>query len=73
MGVPGDMNLELLDYIKDVHGLNWSETFPQTVPYVITDDLDKLEMQTNLMPPTLRMHTAGSAMPPELVSARYFN
>lgn len=25
MGVPGDMNLDLLDYIKDVDGLNWSE------------------------------------------------
>lgn len=23
MGVPGDMNLELLDYIKDVDGLKW--------------------------------------------------
>lgn len=26
MGVPGDMNLELLDYIKDVDGLNWSKS-----------------------------------------------
>lgn len=25
MGVPGDMNLELLDYINDVEGLNWSK------------------------------------------------
>jgi pyruvate decarboxylase len=23
MGVPGDMNLELLDYIKQVEGLSW--------------------------------------------------
>lgn len=23
MGLPGDMNLELLDYINDVDGLNW--------------------------------------------------
>ena len=23
MGVPGDMNLELLDYIKEVEGLQW--------------------------------------------------
>jgi hypothetical protein len=26
MGVPGDMNLELLDYIKNVDGLNWSKS-----------------------------------------------
>lgn len=26
MGVPGDMNLELLDYIDDIEGLEWSET-----------------------------------------------
>jgi hypothetical protein len=26
MGVPGDMNLELLDYINDVDGLNWSKS-----------------------------------------------
>lgn len=25
MGVPGDMNLELLDYIKQVPGLRWGE------------------------------------------------
>lgn len=25
MGVPGDMNLELLDYIDDVEDLEWSE------------------------------------------------
>jgi hypothetical protein len=25
MGVPGDMNLELLDYIDDVDGMHWSE------------------------------------------------
>ncbi len=24
MGVPGDMNLELLDYVKEVPGLKWS-------------------------------------------------
>lgn len=24
MGVPGDMNLELLDYVKEVEGLAWS-------------------------------------------------
>lgn len=26
MGVPGDMNLELLDYINDVEGLNWGQS-----------------------------------------------
>ena len=31
MGVPGDMNLDLIDYIKDVDGLNWGKQFfPQT-------------------------------------------
>ncbi len=26
MGVPGDMNLELLDYINDVDGLSWGKS-----------------------------------------------
>jgi len=30
MGVPGDMNLELLDYIKQVEGLQWGEYLPST-------------------------------------------
>ena len=30
MGVPGDMNLELLDYIKEVDGLNWGAPEPYT-------------------------------------------
>ncbi len=32
MGVPGDMNLELLDYIDEVKDLNWGELSP-TFPY----------------------------------------
>ena len=29
MGVPGDMNLDLLDYIKDIDGLTWGKYFLQ--------------------------------------------
>lgn len=28
MGVPGDMNLELLDYIDEVDGLTWGKSSP---------------------------------------------
>jgi TPP-dependent 2-oxoacid decarboxylase len=30
MGVPGDMNLELLDYVKEVPGLKWSMSYNNT-------------------------------------------
>ena len=32
MGVPGDMNLELLDYIKEVPGLAWGASLDRRDP-----------------------------------------
>ncbi len=49
MGVPGDMNLELLDYIKNVDGLKWGH-YAHLLNATVRDMTDgylKWEMQTS--------------------------
>lgn len=37
MGVPGDMNLELLDYLNEVDGMSWGILLHIASSYSITD------------------------------------
>jgi hypothetical protein len=68
MGVPGDMNLELLDFIDEVEGLEWSEfsiiQFHRADRAHMTTQSGTQTSSMQLMP---QMHIAESLVLQELV------